>query len=74
MLWVLIRIASVEFYEEISKIITYHQISNTHLISSAVESLTAWPSGRVSDLGARGRGLIPFSAVLCPRAKTHLLP
>ena len=26
---------NIGFYEEISKIITYHQISNMHLISSA---------------------------------------
>ena len=32
---------NIGFYEEISKIITYHQISsNTHLISSAAKILT----------------------------------
>ena len=28
-----------------------------------------WPSDRVSDSGARGRGSMPISAVLCPWAK-----
>ena len=32
---------NIGFYEEISKIITYHQISsNTHLISSAVYTMS----------------------------------
>ena len=49
---------------------TQCKVLEPHIYKSKNIGEARWPSGRVSDSGARGRGF----AVLCLLAKTHLLP